>query len=103
MSDHAKLSAELAINARKEFFQDAQNAKNHDKNIVKVGSALLELDPHRTNVWLCRCLDLLAPFVKVTVLSCSKSSWNQRVKRGLQTILEPWPKHFSMGDAMASS
>ena len=47
MSDHAKLSAELAINAREEFFQDAQNAKNHDKNIVKVGSALLELDPQR--------------------------------------------------------
>ena len=47
MSDHAKLSAELAINARKEFFQDASNAKNHDKNIVKVGSALLELDPYR--------------------------------------------------------
>ena len=48
MSDHAKLSAELAINAREEFFQDAQNAKNHDKNIVKVGSALLELDPQKS-------------------------------------------------------
>lgn len=40
MSDHAKLSAELAINAREEFFQDAQNAKNHDKNIVKVFGSL---------------------------------------------------------------